>query len=472
MKYLSKFLFICLMAVVSFSSCSNDPDAPDNYNPDGSETVGDGSKEKPYSIADVQKLKEGANVWVEGYVVGCIEGTFTYVQDSVKFSAPFTKNNNILIASNADERNIANCIPVRIAGDIRSTLNLKDHPENVGKPVKLLGTIGQYFKAVGLSEVTGYIFEGKEYPTVVEGAYISESFSKTLGSFTSKSGSGELAWKIDYSSAVITGYVNKVNYAGVTYLVSGTVDLSKAAEVYVSFDHAINYENPVIAANHQLLISKDYNGDVNTATWTDLKIILASGKDFNFVSCGKIAVPQEFIGQSKVTVALRHTCNDAKSSTWEVKNFVMANGKGGDITDPTPEDPTAINTKETAFNFAQAKENQGNKTDYKIGWVTGYIVGAAVADTKTVTAITSDKDVVFGTEGVRATQVLIADSPDEKDFRNCISVSFPSGPIRSALNLVDNPGNLGKKIVAMGMLYNHLGITGCRDITAYEFVNP
>ena len=166
------------------------------------------------------------------------------------------------------------------------------------------------------------------------GVYISESFSNTLGDFKSISAEGNLSWTIDYSSACITGYnsTDKTNTAGITYLVSPTIDLSQSSGAYISFSHAINYERGDLAANNQLVISKDFTGDVTKATWQALTFnTTGTNNDFTFVSSGKVSIPAEYIGSNTVTVALRHTCTETSSSTWEVKSFKVAEGQGEDI---------------------------------------------------------------------------------------------------------------------------------------------
>ena len=131
------------------------------------------------------------------------------------------------------------------------------------------------------------------------GVYISESFSNTLGEFKSISAEGNLSWTIDYSSACITGYnsADKTNTAGITYLVSPTIDLSQSAGAYISFSHAINYERGDLAANNQLVISKDFTGDVTKANWQALTFnTTGTNSDFTFVSSGKVSIPAEYIG--------------------------------------------------------------------------------------------------------------------------------------------------------------------------------
>lgn len=177
--------------------------------------------------------------------------------------------------------------------------------------------------------------------------YISESFSNDLGDFVSQSASGALEWGIDYQSACVTGFQDfdgdgqKENQAGVTYLVSPAIDLSGSTGAYITFDHAINYERGDIAANNALLISKDYTGDPATATWEQQPVNTeGTNSDFTFVNAGKITIPEEYIGVNPVYVALRHTCTDASSSTWEVRNFKVVEGTGEEIENPDDEAAT------------------------------------------------------------------------------------------------------------------------------------
>ena len=99
--------------------------------------------------------------------------------------------------------------------------------------------------------------------TLPEGTYLEADFTTSLGKFKSESaeGDGSIKWDINYSSACITGYADwdgsgtKTNKAGVTFLVSPEVDLTKATEAYVELNHAMRYENGDINTNNSLLIT-------------------------------------------------------------------------------------------------------------------------------------------------------------------------------------------------------------------------
>lgn len=295
--------------------------------------------------------------------------------------------------------------------------------------------------------------------TTVEGVYIDQDFSKSLGDFKSVGTNENISWGIDYSSACITGYKDyngdgtKENQAGVTYLVSPEVDLTNSTEAYVSINHAINYEKADINANNSVLISKDYNGDVNTATWEALAYNTDGlGSSFTFVT-KKVAIPAEYVN-GKVYIALRHTCSASQSSTWEVKSVSV---KEGTVEDETPE--TGDNSKEKPYTVAYAiANNSGN------AWVKGYIVGWIEGQ------VLAEGAKFNGNSSVK-TNILIADDANETDLSKCMPVQLPTGTVRNALNLQDNPNNYKQEVILYGSLEKYFGAAGLKSVSEYVLNN-
>ena len=91
--------------------------------------------------------------------------------------------------------------------------------------------------------------------------------------------------------------------------------------------------------------------------------------------------------------------------------------------------------------------------------VMGYIVGAMNS-----TGYVPE----FGTTTVN-TNILLSDNADEDNVENCIIVQLPSGSIRSALNLVDNPENFKKQVKITGSIEKYFQAAGLKSPTAYEF---
>ena len=213
-----------------------------------------------------------------------------------------------------------------------------------------------------------YDYPGTGGGSTTEGVYLNQSFAKDLGDFKSFGTNDNIAWTIDYSSACITGYKDfngdgtKTNEAGVTYLVSPEIDLTKASKAYIEMNHAMKYERADENANNTLLISKDYIDDPTKATWTPIAYPTtglndASTKEFVFVTSAA-NIPAEFIGQ-KVRIAFRHTCTDKQSSTWEIKTLSVKEGEvengGGEVTPtPTPGEGTGEGTEASPYDVTKA----------------------------------------------------------------------------------------------------------------------
>lgn len=201
-----------------------------------------------------------------------------------------------------------------------------------------------------------------------EGVYLDQSFATELGEFKSFGTNDNIAWTIDYKSACITGYKDfdgdgtKSNEAGVTYLVSPEIDLTKANKAYIEMNHAMKYERADVNANNTLLISKNYTDDPTKATWTSIAYPTTglndtSTKEFVFVTSAA-NIPAEFIGQ-KVRIAFRHTCTDKQSSTWEIKTLSVKEGEvengGGEVTPtPTPGEGTGEGTEASPYDVTKA----------------------------------------------------------------------------------------------------------------------
>lgn len=349
MKTKSFISLLCLtLGVFLFQAC-NDVPAPYDIpgKGDANSIYGTGSKESPYTIKGAALNQNGGYAWVKAYIVGYIptgDNTSSTISDIV-FGTEGAGTTNIVIATSADSKDINNCMAVQLpSGDVRNALNLQAHPENLGKEVMLYGTMEKYFGSAGVKTVTAAILDGQEIGDMPEEsgeAIFSADFSQSLGDFTSISTSGTLEWYNDYSSAMITGYKDfngdgeKENQAGVTFLVGPEIDLSHIEEAYVATNMAINYERGDLNANNSILISKNYTGDANNATWTQLTYDTEGlNSDFTFKN-KKTAIPAELMG-GKVRIALRHTCSDTQSSTWEVKKIEVIKGK---IEDTAPEPP-------------------------------------------------------------------------------------------------------------------------------------
>lgn len=149
-----------------------------------------------------------------------------------------------------------------------------------------------------------------------------ESFTSSLGAFTSVTATGGGEWINDFKTAKASNYdsATKETTPGTIYLVSPAISLEGVKTAYLAYESIVNYNKG--DANQQVLISKDYAGDPSTATWTLINQTHAAFVDWNTFESLSFAVPADFIG-STVYVAFRYNAEASGCSTWEVRNFSM-----------------------------------------------------------------------------------------------------------------------------------------------------
>ena len=116
---------------------------------------GEGTQENPYTVADVKQMTEAIteHVWVKGFIVGSLKSATAFADEA--------SATNLALAATADETEAANCLPVQLPkGTIRDLLNVADNPANMGKEVKVCGTIETYFQVMGVKDVEQYEMDG------------------------------------------------------------------------------------------------------------------------------------------------------------------------------------------------------------------------------------------------------------------------------------------------------------------------
>ena len=127
-------------------------------------------------------------------------------------------------------------------------------------------------------------------------------------------------------------------------------------------------------------------------------------------------------------------------------------------TPDNPDGPALLGdgTEDSPYSVAQVL----NGTSGTEVWTAGYIVGS-------VTDLGYDSSVI-GTDNASNTNIIIADTPTETNYENCIPVQLPAGAVRNALSLQQHPGNLGKKVLLLGNLEKYFGVPGVKSVTDYK----
>ena len=132
------------------------------------------------------------------------------------------------------------------------------------------------------------------------------------------------------------------------------------------------------------------------------------------------------------------------SRVWLSDECVIGSGKSGD-------------DMYEALSVAQARESVG-QSDI---WVCGYIVGGDL------TSASASFEKPFKSN----TNILLGPRSSTKDRSVCLSVQLSSGDLRDALNLVDNPHLLGKRVCLRGDIVSaYYGLPGMKNLEMYELL--
>ncbi|MBK5195623.1 MAG: fimbrillin family protein [Proteiniphilum sp.] len=153
-----------------------------------------------------------------------------------------------------------------------------------------------------------------------------------------------------------------------------------------------------------------------------------------------------------------YTDEEALISTGEITEWTSGSSESV-IADRTEDDPPAIKGSKTdPYTVAQAIINQG-KEDV---WVKGYIVGAFDG---TINKFVTD------TTGQVTTNVALADLATETEIANMLPVNITLTSLKNALNIADNPDNIGRPVMIKGDLAAYYSVPGLRETTDYEFMD-
>ena len=302
--------------------------------------AGTGTEADPYTVADILAMDlDNTNItsaYVKGYIVGSLKnGSFN--ASNASFTAEGAEATNIMIADDASctDFNLVAAVQLANKYDIRTSLNLIDNPENLGKQLTIAGKVTKYCGHIGVKEPTAFTLgEGggttPDDPVTppAQGALYSETFASGMGDFTIENVTLpkglSYIFKADtqYGYIQASAYASGKNYASEAYLVSPVFDATKAAKLTAKFDQALKFFASIDAAKTEATIVARVEG----GEWQTLTIpTYPENTDWTFVNTGDIDLAA-FDGK-KFQIAFRYTSTDTKAGTWRIKNFEI-NGEG------------------------------------------------------------------------------------------------------------------------------------------------
>lgn len=156
-------------------------------------------------------------------------------------------------------------------------------------------------------------------------ASIIQDFENGFGNWTTVSVTGSQEWEISgYGNpgncAKMSGYDGGSN-ANEDWLISPAVNIEQGGAAVLKFQTAKNYTGNDL----QVFVSTDYDGDVATATWTELSGYALSNGNWTWTDSGDIDL-SEFAGNT-IHVGFKYTSTASASATWEVDNVMISSVK-------------------------------------------------------------------------------------------------------------------------------------------------
>ena len=287
----------------------------------------------------------------------------------------------------------------------------------------------------------------------------SQSFATEFGTYTTADVYGPQSWKIDYNTAKMTGYENGTNNANEDWLISSPVAITGVSDAKMTMVYIGRYFNNNINGDVTIWASTNYTWGTNptTASWTQVSASLTEGTNWTNFLTAEIALT-EYVGQT-VTVAVKYISTDSNAGTIEIQSITIQEGTG--VTPPDPPTPGTGEGSGTADDPYNVAAGIGLQNEEPIAWVHGYIVGAVKSG---LSSVTGNSDINWSAPFDLATNVVIADDAACREISQCIIVNLPAGkPLRIQVNLMDNPGNLGKHLAVNGKLRRYFGQAGLRD---------
>lgn len=126
---------------------------------------------------------------------------------------------------------------------------------------------------------------------------------------------------------------------------------------------------------------------------------------------------------------------------WMYEDFTLGSGNDG-------------SSMEKALKIADLAMNLGAEDV----WVCGYIVGGDVSTSK----------VSFDPPFTKESHLALADNVKASTREECAAIELPSsGDMRDAVNLVDHPGYIGRKLYVKGDIENYFGYPGVKSIKEF-----
>ena len=168
---------------------------------------------------------------------------------------------------------------------------------------------------------------------VPEGYYLKlfEDFEQEKLNFTPLNVTGEFPWMFEYQCAEVTSYDDDGNPNDAeSWLVSVPLDFTKDNNAKLTFDYVIRYcATDKVKDYNQLLISRDFTGNIADATWEVIDFSAAQNTvNWEKTTTEEIIIPASYMGDKAVVLAFKYIGTAAQAGTFEVDNVKLIAAEG------------------------------------------------------------------------------------------------------------------------------------------------
>ena len=301
-------------------------------------------------------------------------------------------------------------------------------------------------------------------PGEVQSLPYTQSFSTGFGTYMSYSVVDDnhvWTYESTYSVVQMTGHVGGnpgEDFANEDWLISSPVALTGVSDAKMTMRYLGRYFNNI---NNDVTVwvstNYTYGENPTTAQWTQLPANLVESTTWSDFKDVELALT-DYIGQT-ITVAVKYLSTDTKGGTIEVSAITVEEGTaGGDTPGPGPGTVEGDGSRENPYTANDVILLGIQESDGQKYWVKDYVVGV----------INSNYEYVFSSDTDVNTNLILSSNVDASNESECIPVQLPFGDVRTGLNLVDNPNNLGQEVLLYGTLEKYFRVAAVKNVTYAE----
>lgn len=170
------------------------------------------------------------------------------------------------------------------------------------------------------------------------------------------------------------------------------------------------------------------------------------------------------VGDSVVLISpLKNYVKDETTTPEAANGYLKVIVKAGSTIDPADLDGDGTRANPYSATDVMALANSKTGNFWVKAYIVGQIAGKAISGAEFAAPFTpSATDVTYGTN------LIVAASATETDYNKCVPVALPTGAIRNALNLPENPDMLGKEVLIYGSLEKYFSVAGIKSPSYVE----